>query len=162
MSSIYGINGYGRLAVGYPVNINDVDVKAFTVDASALEDGIAPGTLLLFTDKFGTVVSPDPAGSAFTAQKVAGIALATNVKLDTVFPMGASVNWKRGEALGCAVRGEVAVKVTASITVKPGDAVYYDQANGVFTNSSTSTIALPQMRFTGNQEGAMAVVDIRY
>ena len=161
MSSIYGINGYGRLAVGYPVNINDVDVKAFTVDSTAVETGIEPGSLLVYTDKFGTVKSPDPVGSAITAGKVAGIALATNVKLDTVFPMGASVNWKRGEALGCAVRGEVAVKI-AAVTIKPGDAVYYDQANGVFTNVTASNVALPQMRFTGNVEGTMAVVDIRY
>lgn len=161
MSSIYGINGYGRLAVGYPVNINDVDVKAFTVDSTAVETGIEPGSLLVYTDKFGTVKSPDPVGSAITAGKVAGIALATNVKLDTVFPMGASVNWKRGEALGCAVRGEVAVKI-AAVTIKPGDAVYYDQANAVFTNVVASNVALPQMRFTGNVEGTMAVVDIRY
>lgn len=161
MSSIYGINGYGRLAVGYPVNINDVDVKAFTVDSTAVETGIEPGSLLIYTDTFGTVKAPDPVGTAITAGKVAGIALATNVKLDTVFPMGASVNWKRGEALGCAVRGEVAVKI-ASVTIKPGDAVYYDQANSVFTNASASNVALPQMRFTGNVEGTMAVVDIRY
>ena len=160
MSQIFGINGFGKLAVGYPVNINDMDIKRFTVDSSSL-DGVAPGEPLAFTTKYGIleVMSAD--------KKLAGIAVATNVKLDTVFPQGGSVNWKAGETGGYATRGEIAVKLDGSAPA-PGAAVYYDASKKAFTtatkqsDTTTDTIALTNCRFTGLTEGTVTVVDILY
>ena len=164
MARILGSSGFGRLAVGYPVNINDIDTKPFTVAADAPATGIAPGALLVKTSAPNVYTTVDPAGSAasYSADKMAGIALATNVKLDTVFPQSSGeVTWKRGQAGGVAVRGEIAVKLTGSAPA-PGDAVYYDLAQQAFTKSSSSTIALTNMLFTGNTEGNVTVVNIRY
>lgn len=164
MAYILGTQGFGRLAVGYPVNINDVDVKPATVAATAPEAGIAPGTLLVLTDKPNVVTAVDPLTTAENLKnKIAGIAMATNVKLDTVFPQSNSdVKWLRGQALGCAVNGEIAVKLTGSAPA-PGAPVYYDIANNAFTASAgTSNLALANMVFTGNTQGDITVVDILY
>ena len=163
MAYILGTKGYSRLAIGYPVNINDVDVKPVTVANTAPETGIVPGSLLVFTETAGLVTAVDPLASADTlANKIAGIAMATNVKLDTVFPQSSGdVAWLRGQALGCAVNGEIAVKLTGSAPV-PGAAVYYDIASGAFTATKGTNLALPNMKFTGNTEGNITVVDILY
>lgn len=163
MARILGSSGFGRLAIGYPVNINDIDVKPFTVAADAPADGIAPGALLVLTSTPNVLTTVDPVGSAGSyTNKIAGIALATNVKLDTVFPQSTGeVTWKRGQSGGVAVRGEIAVKLTGTAPA-PGAPVYYDLANQAFTTSSSSTIALANMTFTGNTEGNITVVDIRY
>lgn len=165
MSNIYGIKGFGRLAEGYPVNINDMDVKPFTVDAAAPEAGIKPGALLIYTDTYNSFTTTDPVKTkADYANKVAGIALATNVKLDTVFPQGGSVNWLRGQAAGCAVKGEIAVTFDGTAP-KQGAPVYYDITKGAFTaaaGTSNANLELTNMRFTGNTEGTLTVVNILY
>lgn len=166
MARILGSSGFGRLAVGYPVNINDIDVKPFTVAATAPVDGIAPGSLLVLTSTPNVLTTVDPVESAATyANKIAGIALATNVKLDTVFPQSTGeVTWKRGQAGGVAVRGEIAVTLTGTAPA-PGAPVYYDIANQAFTaaaGTGNANIALTNMTFTGNTEGNITVVNIRY
>ena len=163
MAYILGTQGFGRLAVGYPVNINDVDVKPATVAANAPEAGIAPGSLLVLTDKPGVVTSADPVSTVEGFKnKIAGIALATNVKLDTVFPQSNSdVKWTRGQALGCAVRGEIAVRLTGAAPA-PGAPVYYSIADDKFTASADGNVALTNMVFTGNTQGDITVVDILY
>ena len=164
MARILGSSGFGRLAKGYPVNINDIDVKPFTVSSSAPADGIAAGSLLVMTSTPNVLTTVDPVESASTyANKIAGIALATNVKLDTVFPQSAGeVTWERGQAGGCAVRGEIAVEFTGTAPA-PGAPVYYVIASNKFTTNSAGTnIALANMTFTGNTQGSLTVVDIRY
>lgn len=163
MGYILGTSGFTRLAKGYPVNINDMDVKPFTVSSNAPEAGIAPGSLLIYDGDVNLVVPTDPLKTAADyANKVAGIALATNVKLDTVFPQSETgVNWLRGQAGGRAVKGEIAVQFSGTAPT-PGAPVYYDIANGVFTTVSTSNLALTNMEFTGNTEGNLTVVNIRY
>lgn len=163
MARILGSSGFGRLAIGYPVNINDVDVKPFTVAATAPADGIEPGALLVLTSAPNVLTVTDPVGSVGDyTNKIAGIALATNVKLDTVFPQSTGeVTWKRGQAGGVVVRGEVAVKLTGAAPA-PGAPVYFDLANQAFTATSTSNLALANMTFTGNTEGNITVVNIRY
>ncbi len=163
MAYILGTQGFSRLAVGYPVNINDVDVKPAAVAADAPEAGIAPGALLILTDTANVVTSVDPLTTAENLKnKIAGIAMATNVKLDTVFPQSTEgVNWQRGQALGCAVNGEIAVKLTGAAPV-PGAPVYYNITAGAFTAAASGNLALPNMVFTGNTQGDITVVDILY
>lgn len=163
MAYILGTEGFGRLSAGYPVNINDVDVKPATVAMTAPEAGVLPGSLVIFTDKPGVINTVDPLASAESlANKVAGIAVATNVKLDTVFPQSSDgVAWVRGQALGYAVKGEIAVKLTGTAPA-PGAPVYYDIANGAFTATSGTNLALANMKFAGNTQGNITVVNILY
>lgn len=164
MGHILGINGYTHLAKGYPVNINDADVKPFTVSANAAETGIEPGSLLVYDGTgVNSVTGTDALKSATDYKdKVAGIALATNVKLDTVFPQSVTgTNWLRGQAGGRIVRGEVAVKLGGSAP-KAGQPVFYDIANAAFTATEGSNLALPNMTFSGITEGTLTVVNIRY
>jgi hypothetical protein len=163
MAYILGTQGFGRLSAGYAVNINDVDVKPGTVAMTAPEAGILPGSLVVFTEQPGVINSVDPLASAESlANKIAGIAVATNVKLDTVFPQSSEEpSWVRGQALGYAVRGEIAVKLTGTAPA-PGAPVYYDIANGAFTTASGNNLALANMKFSGNTQGNITVVNILY
>ena len=162
MGQIFGIGGYTRLATGYPVNINDMNIRTATVDATQ-EDGILPGQLVISTDKYNSVVTTDPVGEAASyANRILGIAVATNVKLDPCFPQSKSgVAWQPGEALGYAVTGEIAVKLTGVGPVQ-GQPAYYDIANGAFTTTASGTLALPNMVFSGITQGDLTVVKILY
>ena len=162
MGQIFGYGGFTKLALGYPVNINDMNIRTATVDASA-DDGIEPGALVIATDTYNSVITTDAVGSVDNYNgKVLGIAVATNVKLDPCFPMSKDgIKWESGEALGYAVTGEIAVKFTGTAPT-PNASAYYDIANGAFTTTEASNLALPNMRFTGITEGNLTVVRILY
>lgn len=161
MGLIFGLNGYGKLLAGYPININDAVVKTGSVATDA-ENGIKPGDLLVFTDKFGVygVVDSVKSASDYT-NKIAGICMSDNVKLDTVFPQKGEVAYMPGQGINVMTRGAVGVEITGAAPV-PGAPVYYDIANGKFTTVSTSNLALPNMRFTGQVDGTLAGVEILY
>lgn len=162
MGQIFGIGGYTRLAAGYPVNINDMNIRTATVNAEQ-EDGILPGQLVIATDVYNSVITTDPVGEVddYTG-KILGIAVATNVKLDPCFPQSkGGVAWLPGEALGYAVTGEISVKFTGSAPTQQQPA-YYDIANGVFTTEASGTLALPNMVFSGVTQGNLTVVKILY
>ena len=162
MGQIFGIGGYTRLAAGYPVNINDMNIRTATVNAEQ-EDGILPGQLVIATDTYNSVITTDPVEEATSyTNKILGIAVATNVKLDTLFPQSETgVAWMPGEALGYAVTGEIAVKFTGTAPTQ-GQPAYYDIANGAFTATSASMMALPNMVFSGITQGNLTVVKILY
>lgn len=162
MGHIFGIGGFTKLALGYPVNINDVNVRTATVDATA-EDGIEPGALVIATEKYNSVITTDTVGEVLNYEgKVLGIAMATNVKLDPCFPQSKEgIKWMPGEALGYVTTGEVTVKLTGAAPA-PNAAVYYDVANGAFTATAGSNLALTNMRFVGITEGTNTVVRVLY
>ena len=160
MAKIYGASGFSQLKLGYEVNVNDTIRKTGTVHADETE-GIMPGQLLVATDVaqvYKTVDSLKSAGS-FT-NKIAGIALATNVKLDPLFPQSPNgVPFMPGEQVACLIQGEVAVKFTGTAPVE-GAPVYFDITNQAFTSTVGSNLALSNMRFTGVTEGDLTVVRV--
>lgn len=157
--SILGIKGFKRLQLGYEVYSNEVKTKNFTVAANT---EMAPGAILIRTDKTQvyTTAKTTDAASSLTG-KVAGILLATNVKLDPLFPQSeGEILFKAGDRGACVVRGEVAVKLYGTAPAE-GDAVYYDPAQQAFTKD-TSKLALPNCTFSGITEGSLTVVNVRY
>ena len=158
--SILGINGFKKLQLGYEVNSNDVKTKNFTVAAGSK---IAPGAILIRTDKtqvYKTALTTDTAESL--KDKFAGILLATNVKLDPLFPQSTDeVIFVGGDRGACVVRGEVAVRLDGAAPAE-GAAVYYDPAKQAFTTNATGTVALANCTFSGITEGSLTVVNVRY
>ena len=162
MGKIFGINGYGKLQLGFPVNINDCDIKTFTVAADAPEAGIPFGALLTYGTKTQVYSTPDELDSGLTAAKVAGIAVGTNVLLDRTFPQSDNGDaFARGTSGGCLKRAEIAVKLTGDAPAE-GDAVYFKVSELAFTKESSGTVALPNCIFSGVTEGNVTVVNKLY
>ena len=161
MSLIIGTDGFRKLLKGYEVNINDIKTKTFTVASGAT---VEAGDILVYTSQPQVYKTIGTAESAATYDgKVAGIALATNVKLDKVFPQSASdkIEFEAGEKGANVIQGEVAVALYGTAPAE-GAAVYYDVAHKAFTTSSSSTLACPRFQFTGITEGNLTVVRVLY
>ena len=153
---ILGANGFDKLALGYERNVSQIETRAFTVAATET-DGILPGDLLVVTNNPQVYAKP----TAVT-DIVAGIALATNVKVDTLFPQSdTEVAFKAGEKGAALIHGDIAVKLHGNAP-KEGDPVYYDLTNRAFTTVSSSNLAIPGARFTGETEGNVTVIYVQY
>lgn len=157
---ILGINGFKKLQLGYEINSNDVKTKNFVV---APDTEMAPGAILIRTDKTQVYTTAKTTDEATTLKgKVAGILLATNVKVDPMFPQSTNeVLFKAGDRGACVVRGEVAVKLHGAAPAE-GDKVYYSPAQQAFTKDSSSTLELPNCVFSGITEGSLTVVNVLY
>lgn len=161
MAKFFGVDGFNRLQLGYEVNVNQTERKTFTVSADAT-DGIYPGDLLIVTAAPQVYKKVNGGAAADYTGKIAGICLATNVKLDPMFPQSAGdVAFKVGDHAACVKRGEVAVKLYGTAPAENA-AVYYDITNGAFTTASSNNIACPNMLFTGVTEGNVTVVNVLY
>lgn len=153
---ILGANGFDKLALGYERNVSQIRTRAFTVAATETA-GILPGDLLVVTDK-----SQVYAKASKASDKIAGIALATNVKVDTLFPQSADeVAFKPGEKGAALIAGDIAVKLHGTAP-NEGDAVYYDLTNKAFTKVAEGNLAFPGARFTGETEGNITVIYVQY
>jgi hypothetical protein len=153
---ILGKDGFSKLKLGYERNVNQIETRAFTVAATETA-GILPGDLLVCTS--ATQVYKKAASAS---DKVAGIALATNVKVDQYFPQSDDgVKFMPGDKGAVLIHGDIAVKLYGTAPVE-GDAVYYDLTNHAFTKSSDGTLALPGARFTGETEGDITVIFVQY
>lgn len=156
MARIFGKDGYGRLLLGREFNINDIKTRTFTVAATET-NGVEAGDLVVYGTTTQVYKLP-----AATTDKVAGIVLGTNVKLDNQFPESASeVKFKAGDSAACVIQGDVAVKLNGTAPTE-GAAVYYDLTNKAFTTASTSNLACANMEFRGITEGNLTVVRVRY
>jgi hypothetical protein len=153
---ILGAKGFGKLILGYERNANQVKTRAFTV-ASTETNGILPGDLLAVTG--ATQVYKKLAS---TTDKIAGIALATNVKVDRYFPQSEDgVKFDAGDKGAAVIYGDVAVKLYGTAPSE-GDAVYYNLTQGAFTKDSEGNVAFPGARFTGETEGDVTVIFVQY
>lgn len=153
---ILGAKGFNKLQLGYEINASQIKTRAFTVAATEV-NGILPGDLLAVTG--ATQVYKKLATSG---DKIAGIALATNVKVDPYFPQSEDgVRFLPGDKGGACIYGDVAVKLHGTAPSE-GDAVYYSTTNNAFTKDSTGTIAFPGARFTGVTEGDVTGIFIQY
>lgn len=148
MSLILGKDGVQKLMVGYPTVSDKYDVGPAVLEGSA---AVLPGDVVMFGSASG---SYKPAASLTAMTQVAGIVLATNVKVPSEYPAPAGpVAVNPGEAFGLLVRGFVAVKLDASANLadaKEGAIVYITSA-GKLTTVSTSNIATP-WKFMGITE----------
>lgn len=161
MARIFGKDGYQRLLLGREININDIKTRTCTIaktdTSSNAVTGVMGGELLVYTDRTQVYA---PASKA--ADKVAGICLGTNVKLDPYFPESADeVKFIGGDACACVIQGDVAVRLDGT-QPKEGAAVYYDFSKKAFTTSNSGTIACANMEFRGISEGSVTVVRVRY
>lgn len=166
MSLIYGKDGYKKLQVGYETQVNDTLRRNYAV-AKAETDGILAGDLLITTS--ATQVYARAKAALAGTQKIAGVALATNVKLDPLFPESKDgVKFLPGERGVAVIRGSIAVPFTGTAPTE-GAAVYYDYTARAFTTATNGTgtgtpanIPFPGARFTGRTEGNVSEVYIQY
>lgn len=161
MARIFGKDGYQRLLLGREININDIRTRTCTIaktdTSSNAVAGVMGGELLVYTDRTQVYA---PASKA--DDKVAGICLGTNVKLDPYFPESTDeVKFIGGDACACVIQGDVAVRLDGT-EPKEGAAVYYDFNKKAFTTVNTGTIACANMEFRGISEGSVTVVRVRY
>lgn len=161
MARIFGKDGYQRLLLGREININDIRTRTCTIaktdTSSNAVAGVMGGELLVYTDRTQVYA---PASKA--DDKVAGICLGTNVKLDPYFPESSDeVKFIGGDACACVIQGDVAVRLDGT-QPKEGAAVYYDFSKKAFTTVNTGTIACANMEFRGISEGSVTVVRVRY
>ena len=161
MARIFGKDGYQRLLLGREININDIKTRTCTIaktdTSSNAVTGVMGGELLVYTDRT-QVYAP----ASKTDDKVAGICLGTNVKLDPYFPESTDeVKFIGGDACACVIQGDVAVRLDGT-QPKEGAAVYYDFSKKAFTTSNSGTIACANMEFRGISEGNVTVVRVRY
>lgn len=161
MARIFGKDGYQRLLLGREININDIKTRTCTIaktdTSSNAVTGVMGGELLVYTDRTQVYA---PASKA--EDKVAGICLGTNVKLDPYFPESSDeVKFIGGDACACVIQGDVAVRLDGT-QPKEGAAVYYDFSKKAFTTSNSGTIACANMEFRGISEGSVTVVRVRY
>ena len=153
---ILGQAGFDQLALGYETNVSQIKTRAFAVDA-AETDGIVPGDLLACTNATQVYKKFSSAND-----KIAGIALATNVKVDPLFPQSSTeVKFMPGEHGAALIYGEMSVKLHGTAP-KEGDAVYYDLTNKAFTTTSTNNVAIAGARFMGRTNGNVTVIFVQY
>lgn len=154
---ILGAKGFGKLLLGYERNANQVKTRAFTVAATET-DGILPGDLLAVTGP--TQVYKKLASAS---DKIAGVALATNVKVDPLFPQSEDgVKFAPGDKGAAVIYGDVAVKLYGTAP-QEGDKVYYNLTQKAFTKDSTGgNVEFAGARFTGETEGDVTVIFIQY
>lgn len=158
MGLIYGKSGIPKLMVGYPTVSDKYDVGPAVLEGST---AVYPGDVVMFGSASG---SYKPASSLTEMAEVAGIVLATNVKVPGVYPAPLGpVAFQPGEAFGLLVRGFVAVALDANAVLadaKEGAPVYLTAA-GKITTVSTSNIATP-WKFMGINElhGSEKVAEI--
>lgn len=153
---ILGQSGFGKLVLGYETNASQIKTRAFSV-ASSETDGIVPGDLLVCTANT-QVYKKITSGS----EKIAGIALATNIKVDPLFPQSPSeVKFNPGDKGAALIYGDIAVKLYGTAPVE-GDKVYYDITHGAFTKTAGENVEIPGARFMGKTEGDVTVIFIQY
>ena len=148
MGLIYGKSGIPKLMVGYPTVSDKYDVGPAVLEGST---AILPGDVVMHGSASGAYL---PASSLSAMSQVAGICVATNVKVPNEYPAPQGpVAVQPGEAFGLLVRGFIAVALDASAVLanaKEGATVYLTAA-GKCTTVSTSNIATP-WKFMGITE----------
>lgn len=153
---ILGQSGFDQLVLGYETNVSQIKTRAYTV-APTETNGIVPGDLLACTANSQVYKVLSSAG-----EKIAGIALATNVKVDPLFPQSSTeVKFMPGDHGAALIYGEIAVKLYGSAPAE-GAPVYYDLSNKAFTATADSNVAVTGARFMGRTNGDLTVIFVQY
>lgn len=145
-------NKIKKLQKGYPTRTAKEQVEGGVLGGT---ENLLPGNVVCFG------AQPGEFTATFNATKIAGFALATNVKLVTTYP-GESKDapFCPGEAINLMISGYIAVELAAGTTVNEGDAV--TTANG--KTFSVGTLEGFNAFFTGVTEkvGSVTLAEIKY
>ena len=139
-----------KLTKGYPTRTAKEQVEGGIVASTSAN--VLPGEIVCFTSTAGEFTA------TFSAAKIAGIALATNVKLVTEYP-GESKDapFCPGEAINLMISGYIAVALAnAAAEIKEGDPA--TTADGKTWSVGTAENAIAY--FTGVVENGLA--EIKY
>lgn len=141
------------LMKGYPTVSDKYDVRGATLSSTS-EEGHFGDVVKFNGDGFFTIASTT--NTIAKATDVAGVLLATNVKLITDFFNGSSMNvaTKSGEAFNLMTKGFVALEVksgTDLTTLKEGLQVGLTTDGKVELTTATGAVAMPWY-FTGITE----------
>lgn len=166
-----------ELKVGYPINVNQNDVRRFTAYAGDEPlKSIELGDLLILGGVTKVYKSArNEANGVITAEsQIVGIALSTNVKLNTFFPVGAStsgtvVAYNGGDDGNNLIKGEIPVEYVGAEPAE-NDPVYVitvttvsgiDARRGKLTKTAAldgdTTILLSKLKWSGISETVSAV-----
>ena len=147
MGLIKGKLGLQKMFVGYPTVSDKYDVVPATLSGA----DVVNGDVVMYTTDHSVYAK---AASITTVTQLAGVVLATNVKVPSTYPAGsANVPTKAGEQFTLIVRGFVAVELdsAADLAAAVEGAPVYVTAAGKLTTVSSSNIALG-WEFTGVTE----------
>lgn len=148
------------LKVGYPTVINRKGVEGGVLSGVA---NVAFGDTLMYTTTPGQYAK---ALSLTGVGQVGGFALATNVKLNTVWPGASTVEVLPGEALNVLKKGNIAVLLDDDATANeiiPGARVAIILLTGKLTTidkavAGAGIVTLPGAHFTGLKEDLVAEI----
>jgi len=158
MGLIYGKTGIPKLMVGYPTVSDKYDVGPAVLEGST---AVYPGDVVMVGSASGSYL---PASSLSDMSEVAGIVLATNVKVPNTYPAPQGpVAVQPGEAFGLLVRGFVAVELDAGADLDDAveGATVYLTAAGKCTTDSSGNIATPwKFMGIGELHGTAMVAEI--
>ena len=158
MGLIKGKSGIQKLLVGYPTMSDKYDVMPATLSGA----DVVNGDVVMFTSDHSVYKK---AASITDASQLAGIVLATNVKVATTYPANSmNVPTKSGEQFNLVVKGFIAVELDSGADLNSateGTTVYVTSA-GKLTTVSSSNVAT-NWRFTGVTEthGLAKVAEIK-
>lgn len=151
-----------KLMKGYPTVSDKYDVSGGVLGGN---EAVEVGSLMALTDADGVFA---PVAANTPAAKVAGIALAPNVKLTDTWSGSKKTLIKPGEAVNLCFNGLFAVEVEAEVAeaIKPGSPVGLAEGKLVVfeepeQGQEASSERLEDWFFTGCVEGLLAEVDIR-
>lgn len=150
-----------KLLAGYPTVSDKYGVQGGILGGATAAHY---GDLLVFGANQGEY---NVAAAGATPADIAGIALATNIKLVRQFPGGSNAvnaTFEVGEAINVCINGYIAVPVVvADITDLVEGAPVYLDSNAKLTEASTGT-QIPGWTFTGVYEavGAGYVAEIKF
>jgi hypothetical protein len=160
-------NKYVELLLGYPTHINENDVRPFTAYAGDDPKKDIPFGDVLITSGVVQVYKSaenEAVDTIVDATQVVGIALSSNVKLNTVFPVAGTttnaVDYKAGDQGNNLTKGEIAVVYVGTAPAENGKVYIVTNPGtdgtavlGKLTADATLTDAtlleLPNFRWTG-------------
>lgn len=151
-----------KMMVGYPTVSDKYNVAGGVLTGSA---AVKFGDLVKVSDTTGYF---EPAAGATSVDKIAGFALATNVKLAEGFP-GEVTQINPGEAFNLMINGFIAAELDSEATIAnvvPNAKAYVILATGKITTAdkadTTKVVELPGYIFTGVTEtqGTAKVAEI--
>lgn len=155
-------NALRKMFKGYPTVSDKYNVAGGTVEGAT---AIQFGELVEFGSSTGYYKAIT---GAITVDKIAGISLATNVKLATTYPADNEIREsKTGEQINLLLSGYVCVELDSAAVeanVKEGAKVAVILATGKMTTSGVADTAnLPNYTFTGEYEkiGSTILAEIK-
>ena len=169
-----------ELLLGYAVNVNENDVRRFTAyDGDVPPKDIPFGDILIVggSTKVYKSASNEAVGTVTNEKQVTGIALSTNVKLNTFYPVAGvttnQVDYKGGDDGNNIIKGSVAVQyfgaepaengavyIITDTTVS-GEAARLGKLTAVADLDGDTTVELTKFSWAGVNEASSGLAVVR-